>query len=269
MVSNWEPAHSLVEDAVSWDKIATAPCLLALAVAQLPLCFQEVGAYMAASLLNPLFCESTRGHHEALEPFVEMILYFCLSGDPRVWVAVSHYTLRLSSWHSGLVLTLRTDDWVCTSLPSPHSLVVDTSNWATFLSPLVVVVRCVFCAFFFFFLLLVMLPSEIPKLPLHTPVRGSPTVWKLFLLTTPSPGWVSVTKFCVSVFVFYILYYLLLKRLDCLSGSLVSSASIQKLFCGSCSTFKWSFDEFVGGKVVSPIPPPSWDLWKRKSIFRI
>ena len=106
MVSNWEPAHSLVEDAVSWDKIATAPCLLALAVAQLPLCFQEVGPYMAASLLNPLFCESTRGHHEALEPFVEMILYFCLSGDPRVWVAVSHYSLRLSSWHSGSVLSL-------------------------------------------------------------------------------------------------------------------------------------------------------------------
>ena len=151
MVSNWEPAHSLVEDAVSWDKIAATPCLLALAVAQLPLCLWEVGPYMAVSLLNPLFCESTRGHHEALEPFVEMVLYFCLSGDPRVWVAVSHYCLRLSSWHSGLVLTLRTDDWVCSSLPSPHSLVVDTSIWATFLSPLVVVVRCVFCAFFFFF----------------------------------------------------------------------------------------------------------------------
>ena len=30
------------------------------------------------------------------------------------------------------------------------------------------------------------------------------------------------------------------------SGCLVSSASIQKLFCGSCWAFKWSFDEFVG-----------------------
>ena len=65
---------------------------------------------MAASLLNPLFYECTRGQHEALEPFVEMVLYFCLSGDPRVCVAVSHYSLRLSSWNSGLVLTLRTDD---------------------------------------------------------------------------------------------------------------------------------------------------------------
>ena len=40
--------------------------------------------------------------------------------------------------------------------------------------------------------------------------------------------------------------------MGCLSGYLVSSANIQKLFCGSSSTFKWSFDEFVGEQVVSP-----------------
>ena len=40
--------------------------------------------------------------------------------------------------------------------------------------------------------------------------------------------------------------------MDCLSGCLVSSTSVQKLFCGSCSASKWSFDEFVGKKVVSP-----------------
>ena len=32
----------------------------------------------------------------------------------------------------------------------------------------------------------------------------------------------------------------------------MSSASDQKLFCGVCSAFKCSFDEFVGEKVVSP-----------------
>ena len=32
----------------------------------------------------------------------------------------------------------------------------------------------------------------------------------------------------------------------------MSSASIQKLFCGIYSAFKCSFDEFVGEKVVSP-----------------
>ena len=43
----------------------------------------------------------------------------------------------------------------------------------------------------------------------------------------------------------------------------MSSAGIQKLFCGIYSTFKCSFDEFVGEKVVSPsyssailAPPP-------------
>ena len=84
-------------------------------------------------------------------------------------------------------------------------------------------------------------------------------LWEGFLMCgdissffTLSPGWVSVPKSFVSVFVFYILFYLLSERLGCLSGCLVSSASIQKLFCGSCSAFKWSFDEFVGEKVVSP-----------------
>ena len=39
LVSNWEPAHSLVEDAVSGAEIA--PCLLALAVTHLPLCLWQ------------------------------------------------------------------------------------------------------------------------------------------------------------------------------------------------------------------------------------
>ena len=61
----------------------------------------------------------------------------------------------------------------------------------------------------------------------------------------------SLSLTLVSLFVFYILSYLLLKRVGCLSGWLVSSASVQKLFCGSCSALKWSFDKFVGEKVVS------------------
>ena len=36
MVSSWEPAHILVEDAISGAEIATVPCLPALAVASLP-----------------------------------------------------------------------------------------------------------------------------------------------------------------------------------------------------------------------------------------
>ena len=40
--------------------------------------------------------------------------------------------------------------------------------------------------------------------------------------------------------------------LGCFSGCLMSSAGIQKLFCGIYSAFKCSFHEFVGEKVFSP-----------------
>ena len=62
--------------------------------------------------------------------------------------------------------------------------------------------------------------------------------------------------FCLSIslffFVFYVFSDLLSKTMGCLSGCLMSSASIQKLFCGIWSVFKCSYNEFVGEKVVSP-----------------
>ena len=67
----------------------------------------------------------------------------------------------------------------------------------------------------------------------------------------PFLEWSSVLTSCVSLFVFYIFSYLLLKTMGCFSGFLMSSVSIQKLFCGIYSVFKRSFDEFVGEKVVS------------------
>ena len=63
---------------------------------------------------------------------------------------------------------------------------------------------------------------------------------------TPFPGWISAPTSFVSLFIFYILSCLLLKTTGCLSGCLMSSASIQQLFCGIFSVFKCSFDEFVG-----------------------
>ena len=52
---------------------------------------------------------------------------------------------------------------------------------------------------------------------------------------------------------FCLLYFFLppFKDNGLLSGCLMSSAGIQKLFCGIYSVFKCSFDEFVGEKVVS------------------
>ena len=63
---------------------------------------------------------------------------------------------------------------------------------------------------------------------------------------------------------------LFLKTMICFSGCLMSSASIQKLFCGVCSALKCSFDEFVREKVVSPsyssaiLVPPSHLLFLKK-----
>ena len=47
-------------------------------------------------------------------------------------------------------------------------------------------------------------------------------------------------------------FSLLSKTMGCFSGCLMSSAGIQKLFCGIYLAFKCSFDEFVGEKVFSP-----------------
>ena len=60
LVSNWEPAHSLVGDAVCPPEIA--PCLPALAVTSLPLSLWWVEGLVCSWLaflwysLSPLFC---------------------------------------------------------------------------------------------------------------------------------------------------------------------------------------------------------------------
>ena len=72
----------------------------------------------------------------------------------------------------------------------------------------------------------------------------------------------------LSLFLSFIFSYLLSKTIGCLSGCLMSSASIQNLFCGFYSAFKCSFDEFVGKKVISLSyssdilgPPAVTSLW--------
>ena len=114
-----------------------------------------------------------------------------------------------------------------------------------------------------------MLPSVVPRLATDSAVRVFPGVWKLLsFFKTPFPGWSSVPPSFVSFFVFYIFSYLLSKTLGCFSGCLMSSAGIQKLFCGIYSAFKCSFDEFVGEKVVSPsyssaiLAPPTFSFFK-------
>ena len=91
---------------------------------------------------------------------------------------------------------------------------------------------------------------------------------------TPFPGRTSLPTSFVSFFVFYIFSYLFLKTMIWFSGCLMSSARIQKLFCGVCSALKCSFEEFLREKVVFPSyssailgPPPRQEsllcfLWK-------
>ena len=72
------------------------------------------------------------------------------------------------------------------------------------------------------------------------------------LKMTPFSGWNSIPTSFVSLFIFYIFSYLHSKTIDCFSVCLMSSASIQKLFCGIYSASKCSFDAFVGEEVVPP-----------------
>ena len=187
-------------------------------------------------------------------------LFFSLSlASPQFGLLSQVSSLRLPSGHSDPVLTLSNAAWA--SLFSPCLLVADASVWAT--SLLGVAVRHVICGFYLFiFSSWLCCPLRFQNTPQNLWWEGF-LVFGNFSFTTPSLGWVSIPNSFVSVFIFYILSYLLSKKMGCLSGCLVSSASIQKLFCGICSAFKWSFNEFVGEKVVSPSfssailgPPP-------------
>ena len=80
LVSSWEPAHSVVEGAISVAEIAAACCLLALDVGSLPLCLQAGRGRYAALLwylLNPLFCERVRAYQGKVL-FLQLGVYsFC------------------------------------------------------------------------------------------------------------------------------------------------------------------------------------------------
>ena len=109
LVSNWEPAHSLVEDAVCGAEIA--PHLPALDVTRLPLCLQRGMGRSAAGWLSSgvhsILC-SVSGPACALELFSEKFsLSLSLSLALPQFISLSHISsLRLSSGHSGLALTL-------------------------------------------------------------------------------------------------------------------------------------------------------------------
>ena len=158
----------------------------------------------------------------------------------------------MPSGHSGPVLTLSNAPG--SSPFSPHLLVADASVWGTFL--LRDAFRHVICGFYLFFLPLLVNTLEGALRDLKTSSRPASERVSWCLETSsilaPFPGRVSLFSSFVSLFIFYILSYLLSKTMGCYSGCLMSSARDQKLFCAVCSAFKCSFQEFVGKKVVSP-----------------
>ena len=108
-----------------------------------------------------------------------------------------------------------------------------------------------------------MLPSVLPRFATDLSVTVFPGVWKLLCFEDSLPR-MELPPYLFCLF-FHLLYfsYLFLKTMICFSGCLMSSASIQKLFCEVYSVFECSFDEFVREKVVSPSyssailePPP-------------
>ena len=87
-------------------------------------------------------------------------------------------------------------------------------------------------------------PSEVLKLNLTPPMRGFPSMWKLFLLHDSFPwAQIPVLKPLSLFFNLYLLPYVTF--IFCYFGSLQTSAGVQK-FCESCSICRWIFNVFVG-----------------------
>ena len=132
---------------------------------------------------------------------------------------------------------------------APCFLVVDVSVWVT--SLLGVAIWHVTCGFYYLF---IFLPGHVAVWDSKAPHRstGENIAWCFWVIFYDSlPEWGSVPNSFVPLFIFYIFCCLLLKTMGCLSVCLVSSASIQMLFCGIHLAFKWSFNEFFWKKVVS------------------
>ena len=169
---------------------------------------------------------------------------------PQSGLLAQDSSFRLPSGHSGPVLTL--SNAACASLLSRRLLVVDADVCAA--SPLGELPLGMYSVGFKY---LFIFPPDYVALcgskACHR-LSSESVSWCLetsLFFKTPFPGRSSIPTYFVSLFVFYIFSYLLSKIMGCFSGCLMSSAGIQKLFCGIYSAFTCYFDEFVGEKVVS------------------
>ena len=207
-------------------------------------------SFVLWSCQGPLWC---------IRAFCRKDFFFVPLETPQFGFLSCISSLRLSSGHSGPVLTLRTDDAAHASLPSPHSLVANASTWAT--SLLGVVVRQVFCCFFFFFFS----PSYISPWRFHNSRQiclseGFLLCGNFSSFMIHSPGWVSIPKSVVSDFVFifcptsfwreWVAFLGAWFPLLCSEVVLWKLLNIQIIFLMNFLGRNWS---------PHPIPSPSWD----------
>ena len=249
-----QPAHSWVGDAVSGAKIEAAPCFPSLAVVHLPLCLQG-GRSLNTSWLSPVVFPRVQsfvlwvcqGSQSGVRDFLQekSFVFLCLPGIPTVWVVLSlkspQSVLRVfnpSPYPKDLACSLQ--------LHTQPLLAVGRQECVNHFSD----GNCLWCEFcgdfiLFYFYYAALWDFKVP--PLTPPVKGFPIVVE----TSPPSGFPPQDRYLslnpLSLFL-YLLSYLILKRLVCISGYLGSSASVQKLFCGRYSKCRYSFDVFVGGK---------------------
>ena len=168
---------------------------------------------------------------------VSYVRAFHVLAIPQSGLLAQVSSLRLPSGHSG------------PCLPAQPPLASGRCRRLRCFSTGGVTVGLVICGFYLF-----IFPPPYVALCASKAHHGSESVsWcletSLFLRLPSVDGAPSLPL--LSFFVFYIFSYLFSKTMGCFSGCLMSSAGIQKLFCGIYSAFKCSFDEFVGEKVVS------------------
>ena len=196
-----------------------------------------------------------------MRAFRGKVLSFYISLAIPQFGLLSHISsLRLSSEHSGPILTLRTNDAACASLSSPRLLVVDARVRAT--SPLTVVVRCLICVFFF---PPCCCPLRFQNSP-QTHIWEGSLLFGNFSFMTPSPGQVSVAN---SFVCFCLLYFALPTFIFCPTYFQREWAAFLGVWCPPL-TFRSCFEEAaqhsddllmnLWGRKWSPylIPLPSW-----------
>ena len=137
LVSKWEPAHSLVEDAISGVRLPLtfrlwlSPVCLSASAGDGP---AHSPLALLLNSLSPLFCKWAQACLR-LKLFVgkfsfslSLFFFFCLSlslAIPQFGLLFQVSSLRLPSGHLGLVLTLSNAAWA--SLFNPRLLVAAAS----------------------------------------------------------------------------------------------------------------------------------------------